>query len=1717
MKNKLLRLISVLLCFAMLGAAFAVAIPASRITSVQIPNAGQNGLNTSELTTQASSTPIGIWDFTTADADKNLSGTTQTTATIATGSHTNFAATGVMSNVSLDTSLLTAAAPYVAIGYRTSVFAGAKIDLAISSTATSYSASTCTTYSSALTVDGQWHTAVVDTTGGTNFDGETVSFLRMKFTGSKNGSIDISYVAFFATQEAAEAFDLAVYKSGWTIPTYQEMTTTSADYNTDSVVYTPSADGTQMTISYKLNDQTVSYTVPNNKNYLSGGFAGVDDLGRELYDSEDVGVYGSKGERYVGLFYFLLHGEAESGGNNISKVYNLQYILDTAANPQDVANYGDQGISKWFAEPLYGYYTGGDTWVMRKHAELLCNANIDFLFFDATNGFDYSHNAIAMMEILLEMSNQGYDAPQVLFYTNTNSASLVAEIYTDVYQARPDLSSTWFRLDGKPVIVATGVTNATHTNFFNIKTSQWPTQSSKTNGWPWMDFNANGVAQSVIAGSDGRDAISVSAAQHHATICISESSLFGGSDRGRSYSPSLYSSISAYRTAWSANQNLTKNGANFQWQWDNAHNTDAEIVLVTGWNEWIADLKYPTGQNGGLGEYAYAQHAPAFVDCASMEYSRDLEMMAFYDPDGDGNDNGYFDNYYMQLVQNVEKRKGDAPVIVQDLMMPINVTGEFDQWDNVKVSYYDMAGDIADRSHPGFGGTTYKNTSGRNDIVASKVTADSKNLYFYVETAENIVYDNYKGAWMQLYVDIDSNVKTGWYGYDYIINYNRTTDLRTTVYKYNGTDNTTYDFVKTGDINYRVLDNHMMLEVPKAMVGASSSDNALNFQFKWVDSETAVTSMQAFYTEGDTAPLGRLNYIYQNYIPGKSTPPAPAPDETLYEYPIDNSAPNTTTNAPSSYNICTDGFAIDGTWQVESVANTYLNSLNNTITDSTASYTTLAFYGWLNTGSSNISAFGYELNGVKYWSTSKLYAYSVDDGADGKITVTAANCTNNIAPDSGLSNSHTNAKRHLVEINVGNLDAGIYNISILVELSDGTIYDMSTWPTISYIKYAVAGSGAGSETETETETETVTETETDPVTETETETEIIVCTDGFAIDGTWGTETQAYNYLAGMNNTITDSSAAFKALAFYGWANTNAENIIAFGYELNGVQNWSTSKLYAYSVDDGAGGKITVTADNCADNIAPNSGLSAFYSSAKRHLIEVPVGDLTAGTYTIKLLIKLNDGTIAIMPTWPTITYVKDAAVTPDPGASDSLTNATTAQTGAASHSWRYAGQLLTVNGLAINAGLGYRDNSSTASPKPIYASTFDASSLSTSTLTLSGWALSRLGQDQIVWSLDGNTWYACSTITYGTATADQLAIAEAAPSSVTGANTTNGAFSGLTLNLASKAGETVNVYLAVLPSGNSSYICHFATIENWTIPAATDPSATINSAAVTLGTDLSITFYATLPTTPLAQGIWAIRVVMNDKTTYIPVSNAILSNSSTNEYAFTYEGITPQTMGDTLNVDLVVYDQSANNVISVAHVLNGGYSVKTNLINLLSTYPNDTSMKQLIHSVLNYGAAAQFYIGYKSDNLVNADVDTSSACTETPVASDNVFTLGASTGATTYFKSAAVYYGNGVNRLSFKFISDTANATVKINGITYTATANGNVYTVLSDALTAKQFGNTYTVELVVNGTTVQTLTYSVNSYAYRVITAGNTTDANEALALALYRYGVAAMAYNP
>ncbi len=629
-----------------------------------------------------------------------------------------------------------------------------------------------------------------------------------------------------------------------------------ADTAEGTIKFVDNRDGTY-TMSYVMNGKDVEYTLPSSDFYRNGPLAGTDDLGRAVVnqfstvnpdyttfddyglpllndvDEKLVGVYGENGEHYVGIFYFLWLGQ-----NSIKKGLNIEQILaeyGTEAKKASSSIWGNVYDIFFFAEPLYGYYSSTDEWVIRKHMELLANAGIDFLYFDTTNNYIYDNVVKIIQKVCHEMNEQGLKAPKIVFYTNTDADIRVRQIYNAIYK-KGEYQDTWFCLDGKPLVIAPESANID--NFFTIREPQWPNETKKDNAWPWIDWQ---WPQELYGPADNQlEAISVSVAQHSGNGEFSSSGLYGyRGNRGRSYDGS--------------NDKLTddsyKLGLNIQRQFNYAYNAGSKYILVTGWNEWIAARQEPGNKNRPV----------SFIDTFNYEYSRDIEMSK----------GGYFDNYYMQLVSNVAMLKGAVPGILRDDRHMIDTAGTFDQWNEVAHEYTDVIGDNADRNFRGsMGGTRYKDESGRNDIVSVKVANDATYLHFMIECAADIANAEDDTSWLQILLDVDSSVETGWLGYDYIVNGRVLNSNTSTLSAYTGSSGA-YGFTDKANVAYKVEKNKFMVSVPLEEIGVEYITK-INLQFKVADSKTLYTTCEQFYTEGDCAPLGRLNFVYSTYFPDYS-------------------------------------------------------------------------------------------------------------------------------------------------------------------------------------------------------------------------------------------------------------------------------------------------------------------------------------------------------------------------------------------------------------------------------------------------------------------------------------------------------------------------------------------------------------------------------------------------------------------------------------------------------------------------------------------------------------------------------------------------------------------------------------------------------------------------------------------------------------------------------
>ncbi len=208
----------------------------------------------------------------------------------------------------------------------------------------------------------------------------------------------------------------------------------------------------------------------------------------------------------------------------------------------------------------------------------------------------------------------------------------------------------------------------------------------------------------------------------------------------------------------------------------------------------------------------------------------------------------------MQLVSNVRKFKGMQMQEPASAMKTI-IMGKFDDWTNVKPEYRDYKGDTIWRNSKGQGDSLYySNHTGRNDIVLAKVARDTNYIYFYVETAATLTFKT-NPKWMRLWIDIDRSKKTGWEGYDYVINLISPGDSLVIEKSTTG-----WNWKRVGSAAYAIKDSALELKVKRSLLNVKGKK--LNFEFKWSDNSENDGNIMDFYVNGDAAPDGRFNYVY---------------------------------------------------------------------------------------------------------------------------------------------------------------------------------------------------------------------------------------------------------------------------------------------------------------------------------------------------------------------------------------------------------------------------------------------------------------------------------------------------------------------------------------------------------------------------------------------------------------------------------------------------------------------------------------------------------------------------------------------------------------------------------------------------------------------------------------------------------------------------------------
>ena len=622
----------------------------------------------------------------------------------------------------------------------------------------------------------------------------------------------------------------------------------------------------------------------------------TDALGRSMPDAAIVGPPKTDQRRVVGIFYITWHSDGLAG---VKSPYTADVTKILAADPSarlDANHPLWEYPSYHWGEPEMGYFLSKDEYVIRKDLSMLADAGVDVLVMDVTNAVRYWDEWDVVFPTMQKMKAEGNQVPQFCFWAfNGPCITAVQDLYERIY-AQEKYKDLWFHWDGKPLLLYNGTpevdangrdikhpnlhydsaakTDPDHPHYGDPKfTEEFYTDYSqevkdfftlRTMWWgyyQWAGKRAIGTEDYWSFGYDlahepvkamapddlvsrhkgVKEQAAVTPAQHPASMVGKCWTRAHGQPELNEYDLPVPTHV-----PWLGKtvENPEGYGIYFQERWEEALKSDPQFLYINDWNEWTAGKYQPP--EGQTFKFMRRDSPFFFVDQYNSEFNRCIHPMK----------GGYTDNYYMQMGQNIRRYKGARPIPELRGVLEITIDGDFADWDAVAVEYRDTIGDTFHRDYPGYGGLHYKDDSGRNDIITCKVAVGAEHIYFYAETNEPLTPHTGK-HWMLLLIDADQNHDTGWFGYDYLVNY-RIIDENTTTLMRHAPDAGGTPWTEAAQLPYRHAGKTLELAIPRQQLGLKG--DTMTFDFKWADNPADLKDPISLTLHGDTAPNRRFNY-----------------------------------------------------------------------------------------------------------------------------------------------------------------------------------------------------------------------------------------------------------------------------------------------------------------------------------------------------------------------------------------------------------------------------------------------------------------------------------------------------------------------------------------------------------------------------------------------------------------------------------------------------------------------------------------------------------------------------------------------------------------------------------------------------------------------------------------------------------------------------------------
>jgi len=620
----------------------------------------------------------------------------------------------------------------------------------------------------------------------------------------------------------------------------------------------------------------------------------TDGLGRVMPGIKEAGSTKNGHQRVVGMFYITWHTDDHASQQSpytgdVTKVLQS----DTGARYDAKHPAWKEGSYHW-GEPEMGYFLSKDEYVIRKDMSMLTDAGVDVLVMDVTNAVRYWDEWDTLFTTMQKMKAEGNKVPQFCFWAfNGPVITVVQDLYDRIYKQNK-YKDLWFYWEGKPLLLYNGnptqdangkgvdnpnphydsasLTDKNNPHYgnadfteklykdythdikdnFTLRTMWWGyykwagkrfvgTEDNWSFGYDLGNDEVRSMnPDSLVSTHKGKiEEAAVTPGQHPISLVGKSWSRKEGEPQLNGYdlADSAYDAGLHKKIAHPEGR-----GIYFQERWEEALKVDPPFLYINDWNEWTAGKYQP--EQGKTTHFMRRESPYFFVDQYNAEFNRTIQPMK----------GGYTDNYYMQMAGNIRRYKGVRAAPVTKGIKQIKIDGRFDEWNTIPLEYRDTKGDVIHRSHNGYGGTFYTDTSGRNDIITCKVAAGNSDVFFYAETDQPLTSSE-GNNWMLLLIDADRNNATGWHGYDYLINKKVSNDTTTTLMHYQHNK-----WVEVSKLKYHYKGNKLELAIPKAALNISGK--SFSFDYHWSDHPNNLNDIISMSTTGDSAPNRRFNYRF---------------------------------------------------------------------------------------------------------------------------------------------------------------------------------------------------------------------------------------------------------------------------------------------------------------------------------------------------------------------------------------------------------------------------------------------------------------------------------------------------------------------------------------------------------------------------------------------------------------------------------------------------------------------------------------------------------------------------------------------------------------------------------------------------------------------------------------------------------------------------------------